>query len=286
MSNPNHNILFEWESPRELSVYTARQEMRRGLMSVLRIVVLTGSALRILYLVFVYLMPDEIPLPLGKVCVVLFVMAVLAHSVMHVVLFYLTLRSRERYQIDADGVRIIGHKYTDQLVWKDIAHYALDQDQKLPGIYLMTLRTWSRSESFCLPKDEREQRIIEYVRKRVSAATEEVLPHKEPRETSTCVLLTGLQKLFLFLSTIGYSLALAFCAAFTSWKLFAFYMIMFSIIVGPGTICMVVMFGRRLSKKDDLMGPLVLCNFAALTLAGLLMVILELWKMRRSVGGW
>jgi hypothetical protein len=286
MAKQKEEILFEWVEPRAVVIQEARSFNKYGLTAFPRGFVIITVLLAVLYFVFDYLFPPNIPFNLLNAFLRVWLSGIGLLVFGYFLFPWLSIRYRTRYRITAERIRIGSGEHLRILKWQDLTGYILSESQTIPGQQDITLLAAGRPKIIYLPHDNLADQIIQYVAGR--------LPVYQSIPASTYPTpLTFLQKCCLGFCTVIYSGAAAYYIIFNGEHFFTknrneFVPLLFMAAIlffGPGTICSFGMFGWSFFKNKQSRDRAIFFNVLGFILLTLFSIILLLWKLKK-VGGW
>lgn len=275
-------ILFEWVASKAVAIQAARSFNKYGLTAFPRIVAIITVLLAILYFVFDYLFPADPSFNLLNMFLKEWLFGIGLMFFCYFIFPWICIFDRTRYRITAKFVSTGG----GQLKWHDLKGYVLSESQTIPGQKDLTFLTDGRPRTIHLPNDDLANQIIQYVAGR--------LPVFQSIPASNCpVTLTFLQRCCFIFCTVLYSGGIAFYSAFGRWHPFLrdesyFGLVLFLaliLLLGPGTICSIGMFGWSFFKNKQSIGRALFLNVLGFFLSMWFGIILLLWQLKKA-GGW
>jgi hypothetical protein len=286
MAKQKEEILFKWVEPRAVVIQEARSFNKYGLTVFPRIFAIITVLLAILYFVFDYLFPPDIPFNLLSAFLRVWLSGIGLLVFCYFLGPWLFIFQRTCYRITTERIRIGSGEHLRILKWQDLTGYILSESQTVPGQRDITLLTDGRPRIIHLPEDGLAEQIIQYIAGQLPVF-QSIPPSTYPAQ------LTFLQKCCFVFCTILYSGAVAYCIIFNRELFFPknrneFVSLLFLVMIlffGPGTICSVGMFGWSFFKNKQNRGRALFFNVLGLVLLMLFSMILLLWKLKKA-GGW
>jgi hypothetical protein len=279
MPRGKEQILFEWDCPKEIKITQAKTSFRRWLSFSPRFLLYFGIIWIILYFAFDYMLPKDSDIHLVKVFLlgfisvcVLLVIGTFGEPLSHYF-------SKTKYQVTSNGVRTLIDRGSSNLIkWKEITGY-MSRDESLEKNTVLQLfyKKGRLRRTFYLPNDDRNNDIINIFAQRVP------LIEKLPLAFEI-VTLTISQKLFLITIMFCYSCIFAWCIVFkVPWLA---QIAPFTCIIGPGFICMPIMFGKRFFQIRMLTALAFLINFFTLFLMAIITAFLIIYEAKHGGSIW
>lgn len=262
--------------PKEVLVAAAKVHLRRSKVFIPRVLFVIVIFWTGLYFALYYLLPPDSGINFGRIFIRGFVGVAVLLAFPYFWIIFGTLFSRIKYQITPERVRVIGSSRGD-IKWKDIIGYKVCKYEELEGF--SGVRFFNHKgrfcESICLPQDERGDQIVRYIAERVPLL-EKLPPSLE------IINLTMWQKIWLCIITGLYSLCISAFFAFYGHKL----ILLISVVplLGPGTIYLASIYGRRFLSNKSIQRCALGFNLASGILIILLTFWLIVWQMKREYG--
>jgi hypothetical protein len=286
MARQKEEILFEWVESKAVAIQSARSLNQYGITAFSRGFAIITVLLAVLYFVFDYLFPPDLPLPfnLSNVFLKLWCFGI---GILVFCYFLGPWIFRDRYRITTGRIRIASGDHSRIFKWQDLTGYILSESKTIPGQRDITLLTDGRTRIIHLPNNNLAEQIIQYVAGR--------LPVSQSIPASAYPTpLTFLQKCCFVFCTILYSGAAAYWIVFSGAHIFQKYryeyvwdlLVVLTLFFGPGTICSIGMFGWSFFKNKWFRFYAIIFNVLGFILLMLFSMILLLWKLRRDAGGW
>jgi hypothetical protein len=276
MAREKEEILFEWDCSKDLKIALSKKAFRRWMYFSPRFLLYFGIIWIILYFAFDYMLPKDSGIHLVKlfirgffsVCVLL-VIGTFGEPLSHYF-------SKPKYQVTSNGVRTLIDRGSSNLIkWKEITGYMTRSDESLKEFTVLQL-FYNRGRlrrTFYLPNDDGNNDIKNILAQRVPLL--EKLP-----QAFEIVKLTAAQKFCLMAVMLCYSCILAWCIVFkVHWLA---QIAPFTFIIGPGFICLPIMFGKRFFKIRMLKALAFLINFFTLFLMAMITTFLIIYEAKHG----
>lgn len=277
MARQKEEILFEWMCPKEISA--AQIQSHYGKFFIPRVLCITAVVWMVVCFGLYYVFPQNS----GVNFVRIFIVGLgAAAAIVIMVYFFIIIEtkfSRTKYKITKERVRIIdyGNRYIN---WNSIIGYKIcdrEELEGLSGVYLFYNRGNFR-RLIGLPQDELGVQIVKYIAERVPLI-EKTLPAFE------IIRLSARHKVCLFVATGLYSFCLALYGVFYGYSAaIACVFVWVVLFLGPGTICMAFVFGRRCLSNKSIKNYVCTYNFLSFGLIYLLFFWLRLWQLKKECG--
>lgn len=271
-------ILFEWVCPKQVSDAAVKASLRRWMVFVPRVLLVTAILWTALYFALDYVFPPNSDISLDKLFILGFIVVIVPLGFICLTAYLTEKYSRTKYRITSKRVAITTSSGTKAIKWNSIVTYELfdyKEFEAFSGIRFFTYKGRSKI-SICLPADDRSAQIIKYIADRVPLL-EKTLPSFE------IIKLSLWQKVCLWFITVLFSLCASFYLAFNgpAWSIGLVYIVLF---LGPGTIFVCVVYGRRYLNNNSLKFYICAFNLLSVVLILLLAVWLRLWQLKRECG--
>ena len=276
MARQKEEILFEWVCPKEVSVAEVRTRYSKFFIP--RVLFITAVVWMTLCFGLYLVSPQNSGIDFVRIFVKGLVAAVAIGMMLYFWLIFESKFSRTKYKITKERVRVVGSSSRD-IKWKDIIGYKICGHEELEGfsgVYLFYNRGNFR-RLIGLPPNELGAQIVKYIAERVPLI-------EKPLPAFEIVKLSVWHKVCLFIVTGLYSLCLALYAVFygAAWIIpFVVWVVLF---LGPGTICMAFVFGRRRLSNKSIKNYVCTYNLMSLFLIYVLFFLLWFWKLKKEYG--
>jgi hypothetical protein len=276
MAKQKEEILFEWVCPKEASVLVAKEKFKQGKIMFPRVFVTIGIVWGALYFALDYLLPPDSGVNFGKLFILGFVYASLMLVVSYFGIPIVGMFSRIKYKITPERLYVSMSRSESRAIrWKDIVGYKAcnyEEFEGFPGVIIFYHKGQFK-KSICLPKDERADRIINYIAGRIP-------PLEKIPESVEIIKLSVFEKILLCVITGLYSLCASVFFIFYGHK---WVLLIWSVpFLGPGTIYLASIYGRRFLSNKGLQRCALVFNSASVVLIILLNFWLMLWQMKRE----
>jgi hypothetical protein len=276
MAREKEQILFEWECPKEIKIAQAKTSFRRWLYFSPRFLLYFGIIWIILYFAFDYMLPRDSGIHIAKLFIrgfvsicVLLVIGTFGEPLSHYF-------SKPKYQVTSNGIRTLINRGSSNLIkWKEITGYMKSSVESLEKFTILQLfyKKGRLRRTFYLPNDDRNNDIINIFAQRVPLIEQLPLAFES-------VTLTAAQKLCIITVMLCYSCIFAWCIVFKAHWLAQ--IAPFTCIIGPGFICMPIMFGKRFFQIRILTALALFINFFTLFLMAMITSFLIIYEAKHG----
>lgn len=277
MAREKEEILFKWICPKEISA--SQIQAHYGKFFILRVLSITAVVWMVVCFGLYYVFPQNS----GVNFIRMYILGLVATVAIVVMIYLWTILEtkfwRTKYKITKERVCIIdsGNRYIN---WNGIIGYKICDNEELEGfsgVYLFYNRGNFR-RLIGLPQDELGVQIVKYIAERVPLI-EKTLPAFE------IIRLSAWHRACLFVVTGLYSFCLALYGVFYGYSAaIACVLIWVVLFLGPGTICMAFVFGRRCLTNKSIKNYVGTYNLVSFSLIYILFFLLWFWKLKKECG--
>lgn len=265
---------YSWKTPQVVIEYACQKLIERGKVIIPRLLPLILIIEYALYTYLKFVLPDDIELKTRLPKIFFFVFLYAAVPLVGIFILYPIIRCRMggRRQITKKGFR-----WSDkQIFWKGVIGYWIENCDEFPDLKKIIFKTKHRLYMIYLPKDETQHsEILQFLDTHISMI--------EPLYPEPTFILSKRQSLFCWSFTIAVSILAAALSIMFLPKKFMFFSI-FGIFLGPGTISMILIFGKKF-LKDKQFSYAFRLNMAAFMLFMTIVVLAEFYKYHKIIEG-
>lgn len=271
----NKDGSYTWKVPQAVIDSACQKLIDQGKVIIPRLLPLI---LIIEYALYVYLkivLPDEMKLEPGLWKI--FLIAFLCAAIPLFGMFVIWPRIRRRLSWG----HLVTKKYfkwsDKQIYWKWIQGYWIENNEEFPELLNIIFKSKRRLYSISLPEDEAcHPEIIQFV--------DSYVPQIEPEYPEPILSLSKNQQLFCWSFTIAVSILAAILFVMFSPYQHLFYFILGIFLIGPGTVSMIFILGKKF-YKDKSFSYAFIINMAAFMLFMTIVVLAELYKYHKIIEG-
>jgi hypothetical protein len=256
-------------------MHEARKLRAEGKRGAPRILGFTAALLILLGMFFARTVPSEVGISFTKALIGVFIFACLMVLYVYVLGPLIVSHSKYRYKISESGVAADSPRFWF-VGWKKIQGYSLSQHSELPEVMVIMIRTQGLTKSLYLPEGEVADAIIATFAGRVPLIENTT----EPGQTFE---LTKLQWAYLYLVTITYAIFGAYFLVLTNLRKVPHFVFFVPIVLGPGSLALLSLFGKRLLKDNFLKVYALAFNVLGVSLIMLLSALLLFYQFSKEM---
>ena len=161
--------------------------------------------------------------------------------------------------------------------WARIQGYWFSQHEQFPELTVINLQTKKMKRTLVLPEDEQADKIIETISQRV--------PKIAPEETAQTIKLTKLQYIYFGILSVAYTILFVYFMMTSGSKLLFAASFYITMVVGPGTVGLVHLYGKFWKKDRRLMLYAFSFNMATSMLIILFSVLAMYYRFCKQIEG-
>lgn len=170
---------------------------------------------------------------------------------------FFTRFSRSIFLITEKGIRMSSGSRAFFEPWTRIQVYWLSQHEQFPELTMVILQLKKWKRTLILPEDEQADKIIETISERIPKVDPKE-PVDKPRTS-----LTTLQYIYLSILTLVYSFFFTYVIVETRSRSVQLAFIYLALLLGPGTLGSIHMFGFKFFKDKGIKEATILFNLIA-----------------------
>lgn len=263
---------YSWKTPQVVIKDACQELIERGKVIIPRLLPLILIIEYALYTYLKFVLPDDMEqkTKLPKIFFFVFLYAAVPLFVLFIIFPIIRRRFGGHRQITEKGF-----KWSDKHIsWKGTIGYWIESCEKFPDLKKIIFKTKHRLYMIYLPKDEAQHSdILQFLDAHTSMI--------EPQYPEPTFVLSNRQLLFCWSFTIAVSiLAAAVFIMFLPTELMFFSV--FGIFLGPGTVSMILIYGKKFLKDKQFSYAFIL-NMAAFMLFMTIVVLAELYKYHKII---
>jgi len=271
----NKNDSLTWKIPQAVIELACQKLIEQGKVIIPR---LLAMILIIEYALYVYLkivIPDEMELERGLWEVFLFAFLFAATPLFGMFVIWPRIRRRLKW---SHFITKKYFKWSDrQIYWKRIQGYWIENNEEFPELVNIIFKSKRRLYSICLPENEENHpEILRFI--------DSCVPQIEPSHPEPALSLSKKQHLFCWTFTIAVSILAAIIFTIFSLYQYSFYFMLGIYLIGPGTLSMILILGKKFYKDKSFPYAFIL-NMAAFMLFMTIVVLSELYKYHKIIEG-
>ncbi|HIJ71604.1 MAG TPA: hypothetical protein HPP87_09620 [Planctomycetes bacterium] len=277
--SPKPKILHQWQQPQKINRFLADEKWKSEKKSIPHIIIAIIVISFPLYIFFKNVSPDELDIPWDKIFIIFYIVSISFVTIMFVVDSFLARFFRTNFLITEKGIRISSGQNVFFVPWARIQGYWLSQHEQFPELTMLILHTKKWKRTLILPEDEQADKITETISER----TPKVEP-KEPVEKPRTSL-TKLQYIYLVTLTMVYSVFLTYVIVETGSRSVQLAFIYLALLLGPGTLGSIHMFGFKCFKDKGIKEATILFNLIACGIIFLLPMLYLYYRYCKIIEG-
>lgn len=280
----SNKVLHTWEVPKKITDASRQEFKELAKKAVPRLLVVTTILLGGLYLFFKNVSPEEFDFNWDKMFLRFYLLSVGMIGVTFYVLPWFMSFGRPVYTICEKGVRWQNGSKWGFVKWCACESYSLNRHESFPEIQLLILNRRRYTKEIPLPYDGGAEEIINtvagYVGMRVSPEAESTMAGARKK-----FKLSKRQYNFLYLTTflcsIGVGWYLDHCFTKNANKEMARLVLLLPLLLGGGTIGVVLLFGVKGFKEKECVRHMIVFNFVTWCMSMFVFILISFYRMSK-----
>ena len=276
--SPKPEILHQWKRPQKISHFEADEQWQLAKKAIPRTILIITVIIIPTYIFFKTISPDDIGIPLDKVLLKFYFGSIIAVTLFFLLSPLFIRFSRTTYLITDKGFYRLSASNRVVLTTWDLAEgYWLSQHEQFPELTILNIQSKNRTSTMILPENEKANELIEAINQRV--------PDIAPEETTQTIKLTKLQYIYLGILSVAYTILFVYFMMTSGSKLLFTASFCITMVVGPGTVGLVHLYGKFWKKDRFLIIYAFSFNMATSMLIMLLSALAMYYRLCKQIEG-
>jgi len=277
--SPKPKILHKWQQPQKINRFLADERWKSDKKSIPRIIIVLIVISVPLHIFFKNVSPDEIDIPWDRIFLVFYIVSILFVTIPSMTSPFFTRFSRTIFLITEKGIRMsCGSKMFFE-PWARIKGYWLSQHEQFPELTMVILQLKKWKRTLILPEDEQADKIIGTISQRIPKVDPKE-PVDRPRTS-----LTKLQYIYLVILTLVCSIFFTYVILKTGSRNVQLAFVLLALLLGPGTLGSIHMFGLKFFKDNGIKEAAVIFNLIASGIIFLLPILYLYYHLCNQIEG-